>query len=133
MVSTKIIMLKKPRLKNPIFIEGLPGVGNVGRIAAGYLVEELGAKKFAELYSPHFMPFVLLHQTSEIHMLRNEFYYWKGKKNEIGTEVCYRVYCWGSASLGCGRADKESFKYNNRLFRLILDYGKKKDNDTWDR
>lgn len=78
-MTTKIIELEKPKLKNPLFIEGLPGVGNVGRIAAGYLVEELGAKKFAEIISSHFMPFVLLHQTSAVHVLKNEFYYWKAK------------------------------------------------------
>ena len=48
-MTTKITELEKPKLKDPVFIEGLPGVGNVGRIAAGYLVEELKAKKFAEL------------------------------------------------------------------------------------
>jgi len=81
-MATKIIELEKPRLKNPIFIVGLPGIGNVGRIAAGYLVEELKAKKFAELYSSHFMPFVLLHENSVIHVLKNEFYYWKAKGKE---------------------------------------------------
>jgi hypothetical protein len=77
---TKIIEFEKPKLKNPFFVEGLPGIGNVGRIAAGHLVEELKAKKFAELISSHFMPFVLLHKTSAIHLLKNEFYYWKAKK-----------------------------------------------------
>ena len=77
---TKIEELCKPKLKNPLFIEGLPGVGNVGRIAAGYLVEQLKAEKFAELFSSHFMPFVLLHQNSAVHVLKNEFYYWKAKK-----------------------------------------------------
>lgn len=79
-MSTKIVEFEKPKLKDPVFIEGLPGVGNVGRIAAGYMVEELGAKKFAELHSSHFMPFVLLHQSSSVHVLKNEFYYWKSKK-----------------------------------------------------
>ena len=78
-MSTRIVELKKPKLKNPIFIEGLPGVGNVGRISAGYLVEELKAVKFAELYSSHFMPFVLLQKGSDVHVLKNEFYYWKPK------------------------------------------------------
>jgi len=82
-MATKIVELEKPRLNNPIFIEGLPGVGNVGRIAAGYLAEELKAKKFAELFSSHFMPFVLLHQSSAVHVLKNEFYYYKAReKNE---------------------------------------------------
>jgi hypothetical protein len=79
-MATKIIEFEKPKLNNPVFVEGLPGVGNVGRIAAGYLAEELGAKKFAELYSSHFMPFVLLHQSSAVHVLKNEFYYWKAKE-----------------------------------------------------
>jgi len=82
-MTTKIIEMEKPKLKNPIFIEGLPGVGNVGRIAAGYLLEELKAKKFAELFSSHFMPFVLLHQSSAVHMLKNEFYYYKGKDRDV--------------------------------------------------
>jgi hypothetical protein len=69
-----------PKLKNPVFVEGLPGVGNVGRIAVGYLLEELKSVKFAELMSSHFMPFVLIHQSSAVHILKNEFYYWKAKK-----------------------------------------------------
>ncbi|MEM5836572.1 MAG: proteasome assembly chaperone family protein [Candidatus Aenigmatarchaeota archaeon] len=79
---TKIIELEKPKLKNPIFVEGLPGIGNVGRIACGYLIEELKAKKFAELYSSHFMPFVLLQNDSVVHVLKNEFFYWKAKKKD---------------------------------------------------
>ncbi len=81
MVGTKIRVHKElPKLKDPVFVEGLPGVGNVGRIAAGYLAEQLGAKEFAELFSSHFLPFVLLHQSSAVHVLKNEFYYWKAKK-----------------------------------------------------
>jgi len=83
-MATRIVELEKPRLKNPVFIEGLPGVGNVGRIAAGYLVEELKAVKFAELYSSHFMPFVLLQKNSTVHVLKNEFYYWKPKRRKRG-------------------------------------------------
>jgi uncharacterized protein (TIGR00162 family) len=77
---TVIKVSEKPRLKNPILIEGLPGVGNIGRVAAGYMIEELGAKKFAQLYSKHFFPFVMLHENYQIHLLKNEFYYWKAKK-----------------------------------------------------
>jgi len=81
-MTTRIIEQEKPKLKNPVFVEGLPGVGNVGRIAAGYLVEELQTKKFAELISSHFMPFVLMHQSSAVHVLKNEFYYWKAKEKK---------------------------------------------------
>ena len=80
---TKIIELKKVRPKKPIFIQGLPGVGNVGRIAAGYLVDELNAKKIAELWSSHFLPIVLLHDRANVHLLKNEFYWVKRKKNDL--------------------------------------------------
>ncbi len=75
-----IKVLEKPKLNNPILIEGLPGVGNIGRVAVGYLIEELKAKKFADLYSRHFFPFVVLHDDYKIHLLKNEFYYWKAKR-----------------------------------------------------
>ncbi len=77
---TVIKVFEKPKLKNPILIEGLPGVGNIGRVAVGYMIDELKAKKFAQLYSEHFFPFVMLHDENQIHLLKNEFFYWKAKK-----------------------------------------------------
>ena len=77
---TTIKYLEKPKLKNPILIEGLPGVGNIGRVTAGYLIEDLKAVKFAVLHSKWFFPFVMLHDSYKIHLPNNEFYYYKGKK-----------------------------------------------------
>jgi len=79
MFQTEIFVESKPKLKNPICVVGLPGIGNIGRIAIGYAVHELRAKKFAELYSPYFFPFVMIHNDM-IHTLRNEFYYYKNPK-----------------------------------------------------
>ena len=82
MIETKIIVDSKPKLKNPVCIVGLPGIGNIGRIAIGYAIQQLKAKKFAELYSPNFFPFVMIHD-NKIHVLRNEFYYYKGGKRDF--------------------------------------------------
>ena len=76
---TEIIYSEKPKLTNPIFVEGLPGVGNIGRVAVGYLVEELKAKKFATMSSEWFFPFVMLHDNYLIHLPNNEFFYYKAK------------------------------------------------------
>lgn len=76
-METIIKVLEKPKLRKPMLIEGLPGIGNVGRIAAGYLISELKMKKFAELYSPHFLPLVLLHDNAVAATLKCEFYYCK--------------------------------------------------------
>jgi hypothetical protein len=79
MKETEIIVSDKPKLKNPTLIVGLPGIGHIGRIAVDYMVHQLKAKKFAELYSPFFFPFVIVHE-DRIHTLRNEFFYWKNPK-----------------------------------------------------
>jgi uncharacterized protein len=74
---------KKPKLKNPIFIEGLPGIGNVGKLAVEHLIETMRAKKFAELYSKDFPPQVFINPDGTIKLVNNEFFYWKAKtKNQ---------------------------------------------------
>lgn len=82
-MQTRINVLERVKLRKPIMVEGLPGIGNVGRVAAGYLVSELKMKKFAELYSPYFLPLVILHEDGISHLLKCEFYYYKDKKNDI--------------------------------------------------
>ena len=82
-METTIKVFEKVKLKRPIMVEGLPGIGNVGRVAAGYLVSELKMKKFAELYSPHFLPLVLLQNDSVANLLKCEFYYYRGKDRDI--------------------------------------------------
>jgi uncharacterized protein (TIGR00162 family) len=69
-------------LKNPVLIEGLPGLGMVGRIAAKYLIKQLKAEKLAELYSPHFPYYVIVNKKGNIRLLRGEFYFWKNEKGE---------------------------------------------------
>ena len=47
---------KMPKLNSPILIEGLPGIGNVGKVAVDFLIDELKAKKLYEITSytfPH--------------------------------------------------------------------------------
>lgn len=47
---------KIPKLSNPVLIEGLPGIGNVGKVAADFIVEELDAERIYDFESnamPH--------------------------------------------------------------------------------
>jgi len=55
-------MLSQPRLENPVFVEGLPGFGNVGKIAARLIIEFTHANVFAELYSPSFPDYVVVNK-----------------------------------------------------------------------
>ena len=43
-----------PKLNKPIFIEGLPGIANVGKIAADFMIEELKAVKLYSFFSYKF-------------------------------------------------------------------------------
>jgi uncharacterized protein len=69
-----------PDLDNPVLIEGLPGVGNVGKLAADHLVDELNAVHFATIYSQFLPPQVLVDDDSVIRLVSNSLYYWKSTK-----------------------------------------------------
>src|SRR2546428_13325667 len=69
--------LEPPKLNDPIFIEGLPGIGNVGKLAAEHLRDELKGVKFAELFSKYFPPQVLVQEDGLIKLVNNEFHYVK--------------------------------------------------------
>lgn len=72
--------LKKPEevgLKDPVFIEGLPGIGHVGKLVADHLVKELKAEKVVEIYSHYFPPQVMVEGDGTIRMPKNEVYAWK--------------------------------------------------------
>jgi len=78
--DTYIKEFKQVELNNPIMIEGLPGLGLVGKITIRYLIKKLKAKKFAHLYSPHFPYFVLVNKKGNVRLLRGAFYFWKNEK-----------------------------------------------------
>jgi len=67
-------MLSQPKLENPVFVEGLPSFGNVGKIAARLLIEFTHAKVFAELYSPSFPDYVVVNKDGVCQPPKYEFY-----------------------------------------------------------
>ncbi|HLN45022.1 MAG: PAC2 family protein [Chloroflexota bacterium] len=81
MKETYIREFNSIELNNPVLIEGLPGLGLVGKIAIRYLVKQLKATKFAYLYSPHFPYFVLVNRKGSVRLLRGAFYFWKNPQS----------------------------------------------------
>ena len=67
--------------KNAFLIEGLPGLGMVGKIATRYLAKQLKAEKFAFLYSPHFPYYVIVNKKGNACLLRGEFSYWTNSED----------------------------------------------------
>ncbi len=72
-----------PSLENPVFVQGLPGFGNVGRIAAHLLIKFCEAKPFAELYSPSFPDYVSISSKGITYLPKYEFYAAPMEKNNI--------------------------------------------------
>jgi len=48
--------LAEPELTRPALVEGLPGVGHVGKLAAEHLVEEFDSELVRRVHSTHFPP-----------------------------------------------------------------------------
>ena len=75
MEDVLIRVTEKVELKNPVLIEGLPGVGNVGKLGADYLREKLQATTFATIHSKYFPPQVYVNEDGTIRLVSNELSY----------------------------------------------------------
>jgi hypothetical protein len=78
-----VIQISEQALEKPIFVLGLPGFGNVGKIAVHLLTKFCGAKPFAELYSPSFPDYVSVNSKGICHIPRYEFYAASMEKNDF--------------------------------------------------
>ncbi|MCK4588814.1 MAG: PAC2 family protein [Nanoarchaeota archaeon] len=77
METWKAIPLTKtlPKLKNPILVEGLPGIGNVGKVAVDFIIEELKAKKLYSLFSYTLPHSVFVNEENLVELPSIEMYY----------------------------------------------------------
>ena len=82
--ETKITEIGEVNLNNPIVIEGLPGIGFVGKIVVDQIVKHLNGEKFAELQSDYFPPQVTMKEDGLIEPMKMEFFYIKdfGENNQ---------------------------------------------------
>jgi len=83
MEEIEVHELKKVKLNKPVMIEGLPGVGNVGKLVAEHMIQELEAEKIVEIYSWHFPPQVLVNSNGTVRLCKNELYAWKSRKLDL--------------------------------------------------
>jgi uncharacterized protein (TIGR00162 family) len=68
---------EKPKLNDPILVEGLPGIGFVANIAVLHLINELKARRFAEIVSASFQDFAVTTEGGGAISPINELYYYK--------------------------------------------------------
>jgi uncharacterized protein len=83
MEKIQIVRIADIELNEPILIEGLPGIGHVGKLVAEHIIDELGAKKIIEIYSTHFPPQVLVLSDGTVRLVKCEFYAVKYKDLDL--------------------------------------------------
>ncbi|QKQ98514.1 proteasome assembly chaperone family protein [Candidatus Nanohaloarchaea archaeon] len=74
MGKTKIQMTAEQETENPLFIEGLAGVGHIGRNSVSYIAEKMGARKIGEISSSHFPPYAIVSDEKTVQTIKNEIY-----------------------------------------------------------
>jgi hypothetical protein len=74
-------MKKLPKLKNPILVEGMPGIGNVGKVAVDFIIEELGAKEVCDIFSYSMPNSVFVNEDQLVDLPSINIYYKKGKRD----------------------------------------------------
>ena len=79
-MSWNINQVSKPKIKNPILIEGLPGIGNVGKIATDFMIDTLNAKKLCEISSYDLPHYVFINEENIVELPTIEIFY-KNIKN----------------------------------------------------
>ena len=72
-----------PKLKNPVLIEGLPGIGNVGKIAVDFLIDQYEPKLISEIYSTSFPHSVFVTDNNLIEMPTVRIYTVKSKNRDM--------------------------------------------------
>ncbi|MGD0079934.1 MAG: proteasome assembly chaperone family protein [Methanoregula sp.] len=74
---------KDKRPVDPILIEGLPGIGQVGKLVAEYMIHMLVAEKIGEIHSIYLPPQVILDESGLVRLARNELYLCQSAEKDI--------------------------------------------------
>ena len=115
MNTTKIYYKKGLKFKNPVMIVGLPGIGSVGSLVGEYLKNELSAKRFATLYSPHFIHQSIMLKSGYTRLISNRFYYKETKEGTL-------IILLGDTQAG---TPEGQYEVNEKIVRFFKSLGGK--------
>ncbi|RLE48137.1 hypothetical protein DRJ25_00690 [Candidatus Woesearchaeota archaeon] len=74
---------RMPKLKKTVLIEGLPGIGNIGKIAVDFIIDELKAKKIGEFRSNNMPNSVFINDLDEVELPTIELYHIPTKEKDL--------------------------------------------------
>ena len=79
----EIVEYKKPYFKNPIIIEGMPGIGNVGKISMDVLIEQTKAELIMSFFSNQMPSSVFVTEDNLIALPEISLYYKRIKNKDF--------------------------------------------------
>ncbi|MDD5178360.1 MAG: PAC2 family protein [Candidatus Nanoarchaeia archaeon] len=82
-MSFEFRVLKKTKVKNPILLEGLPGIGNVGKLTSDYLIDTLKAEKWVDIKTFDMPNAVFVNEENLIERPSMSIYHKKLPKNDL--------------------------------------------------
>jgi len=110
-MAWEIKKIKSGALKNPIMIEGLPGIGNVGKIVMDFLIEKTKASKIMQFFSYDLPNSVFISHNNLVDLPKLELFHKKIKNQDF-------LFLTGDVQPVTERASYE-------FCELIVDYFKK--------
>ena len=91
---------KLSSLTNPLFIEGLPGIGNVGKVAIDFVIDELKAEKVYEITSSSFPHSVFVAEDNLVELPTIEIFRKRTKGRDILLTTQDGIYNGFDVSIG---------------------------------
>ncbi|QGA80187.1 proteasome assembly chaperone family protein [Candidatus Nanohalobium constans] len=74
MDKTTINLEKEPEVENPVFVEGLAGIGHIGRNTVSYIADQTEAEQIGEIKSHHFPPHTVINDDATVEVIKNKLY-----------------------------------------------------------
>jgi len=115
-MSFKIKILNKIQFKDSVLIEGLPGIGNVGKITLDYLIDSLNPAAFLEVYSNSFPNSVFVNEKNLIDLPKITLYYKKISGKEF-------IFLGGDVQPVDERA---SYEFCEEVLKLLMKFNTRK-------
>ncbi len=81
-MTWKVTYTSKIQPHNPVLIEGLPGIGNVGKVAVDFMIEQLNAIKVCEIFSHKLPHSVFVNEDNLVELPTLSMYLVRGKEGK---------------------------------------------------
>ncbi len=104
---------KLPKLNKPVLIEGLPGMGQVGKIAVDFLIDTMKPKLLYKIHSHDFWHSVYFNDEGFVELPSIALYYAKGRKRDF-------LFLAGDDQPNTPRA---SYEFSERILDMAQELG----------